>query len=47
MLASGGNNVRLWLAQCWFIVGETLAYKVYGWLMVGTLMGDGWHNVGL
>ena len=20
---------------------------VYGWLMVGTLLGDGWHNVGL
>ena len=24
-----------------------LAYVVFGWLMVGTLLGDGWHNVGL
>ena len=48
-------NVGSWLAQCWRIVGATLAN--YSWrnvglwlvlrcLMVGTTLGNGWHNIG-
>ena len=53
-LACGWHNDGVWLAQCWRIVGATLAnYSwrnvglslVLSWLMIGTTLGDGWHNI--
>ena len=39
MCAASSHSVGLWLAQCWVMVGAML-------VMVGTLLGNGWCNVG-